>query len=48
MTIEPKSYQPLHAAINAKLTEIAAASPTPPPWCEAWTLLGPKSKSAEL
>jgi hypothetical protein len=44
---EAKDNHPLHAAINAKLAEIAAASPTPPPWYEAWTRLGPKSTDTE-
>jgi hypothetical protein len=38
---------PLHAAINAKLAEIAAAAPTPPPWYEAWARLGPHSSEEE-
>ena len=47
MTAEPENDHPLHAAINAKLAEIAAASPTPPPWYEAWTHLGPMSTDTE-
>jgi len=34
---------PWHAAINAKLAEIAAASSPTPAWHEAWSLLGPES-----
>jgi len=33
----------LHAAINTKLGEIAAASSPPPTWHEAWSRLGPES-----
>ena len=47
MTTEPKNDHPLHAAINAKLAEIAAVSPTPPRWYEAWTRLGSKSTDTE-
>src|SRR4051812_35393993 len=38
---------PLHAAIDAKLAQVAGASPTPPPWHEAWTRLGPDSTEEE-
>src|SRR4051794_2221846 len=38
---------PLHAAINAKLAQVADASPTPPPWYEAWARLGPDSSEEE-
>jgi len=39
--------QPLHAAINAKLAEIAAASAPPPPWYAAWSRLGSQSTDLE-
>jgi hypothetical protein len=38
---------PLHAAIDAKLAQVAAASSTPPPWYEAWAGLGPQSSPEE-
>ena len=38
---------PLHAAINARLAEIAAALPTPPFWYEAWTRLGSQATDRE-
>jgi hypothetical protein len=47
MTDQPKRDHPLHAAINTKLAEIAGVSPTPPPWYEAWTRLGPQSTDRE-
>src|SRR4051812_14405672 len=47
MTEVPEDYHPLHAGIKAKLAEIAAASPTPLPWYEAWTRLGPESADQE-
>src|SRR4051812_11038308 len=47
MTARPDNDHPLHAGINTKLAEIAAASPAPPPWYEAWTRLGPQSTDAE-
>ena len=47
MTAVPENDHPLHAAINAKLAEIAAASPIPPPWYEAWSRLGPQSTDTE-
>jgi len=34
---------PWHAAINAKLAEIARAASPPPAWHEAWSRLGPES-----
>jgi len=43
----PQDDHPLFAAINAKLGEVAAASPTPPAWYEAWTSLGPQSTKEE-
>ncbi len=42
-----RNHNSLHAAINAKLAEIAAASPTPPPWQEASVRLGPESMEEE-
>ena len=47
MTEVPENDHPLHAGINSKLAEIAAASPTPLPWYEAWTHLAPKSTDTE-
>ena len=44
---ERSDNDPLHAAINAKLAEIAASASTPPPWCAAWARLGPASSEAE-
>jgi hypothetical protein len=44
---QPKDDHPLHAAINAKLAEIAGACPTPPPWYEAWARLEPQSTDQE-
>src|SRR3954447_12433085 len=38
-----KDNHPLFKAIDAKLAEVAAAAPTPPPWYEAWAGLGPQS-----
>src|SRR4051794_7425939 len=38
---------PLHAAIDAKLAQIAGALPTTPPWHEAWKRLGPDSSEEE-
>jgi len=35
---------PLHAAINAKLAEIATASSPTPAWHEAWSLLWDPSR----
>lgn len=43
----PRDDDPLHAAIHAKLAEIVAASPTPPPWYEAWARLGSQPSEAE-
>jgi len=43
----PQDDHPLYAAINAKLGEVAAASPTPPAWYEAWARLGPQSTKEE-
>jgi hypothetical protein len=43
MTAVPENDHPLHAAINAKLAEIATASSTPPSWYEAWSHLGPEA-----
>ena len=47
MTAAPGDDHPLHAGINAKLAEVAAASPTLPPWYEAWARLGPESTGRE-
>jgi hypothetical protein len=44
---EAKDNHPLHAAINAKLAEIAAASPTPTASYEAWSRLSPRSTDAK-
>jgi hypothetical protein len=44
---EAKDDHPLHAGINAKLAEVAAALPTLPSWYEAWTRLGPGSTGRE-
>lgn len=38
---------PLYAAIDAKLAQIAAATPEPPSWHEAWLRLGPKPSEQE-
>jgi hypothetical protein len=38
---------PWHAAINAKLAEIAAATLPPPAWHEAWSCLGPESSEEQ-
>lgn len=38
---------PLHAAVNARLAEIVAASPTVPAWRNAWMRLGPDSAEEE-
>ena len=38
-----RDNDPLHAAINAKLASIVAASPSPPAWHDAWMALGPAS-----
>src|SRR5215207_6398409 len=42
-----RDNDPLHAAINAKLAQVAAASLTPPPWYETWARLGPDSPEEE-
>jgi hypothetical protein len=47
MTAVPDNDHPLYTAINAKIAEIAAASPTRPSWYEAWTCLGPDSSDQE-
>ena len=47
MTAAPGDDHPLHAGINAKLAEVAAASPTLPPWYEAWARLGPGATGGE-
>jgi len=39
MTAEPEDDSPLHAAINAKLAEIAVESPSLPSWHEEWSRL---------
>jgi hypothetical protein len=44
---DQKDDHPLYAAINAKLAEVAAASPTPPAWYKAWASLGPQSTKEE-
>src|SRR5436309_830755 len=46
MTI-PHDNHPLHAAIHAKLAEVAAASPERPPWDGAWARLVPNSSEEE-
>jgi hypothetical protein len=38
---------PWHAAINAKLAEIAVASSPLPAWHEAWSRLGPESSEEQ-
>ncbi|HLW65588.1 MAG TPA: hypothetical protein VKS79_09740 [Gemmataceae bacterium] len=38
---------PFYRAVNAKLTEIAAATPTPPSWHETWASLTPQSSPQE-
>src|SRR5208283_3793701 len=43
ISMDNRENDPLHAAINAKLAEIAAASSPPPAWYEAWSRLGPES-----
>jgi hypothetical protein len=47
MTAAPEGDHPLHAGINARLAEVAAALPTLPSWYEAWRRLGPKSTGRE-
>jgi hypothetical protein len=42
-----KDNDPLHAAINAKLASLVAASSTPPAWYESWHHLGPQSADEE-
>jgi hypothetical protein len=38
---------PLHAAINEKLSAIVAASPSKPPWHDDWMQLGPETPEME-
>ncbi len=47
MAVEPEDDVPLHAAINAKLAEIAAESPSPPSWYEDWSHLGSHATDEE-
>jgi hypothetical protein len=42
-----RDNDPLHAAINAKLTDVVAAVPSRPDWYEAWMSLGPESSEVE-
>ncbi len=44
---ETRDNHPLYAAVSAKLGEIAAAAPAPPPWYEAWARLGSQSSKEE-
>src|SRR4051812_40773050 len=44
---DSQDNDPLHAAIDARLAQIAATAATPPPWHEAWTRLGPESSEEE-
>jgi hypothetical protein len=43
--MDAPDHDPLHAAIDAKLAQVAAQTPTLPPWYAAWRRLG--SESAE-
>ncbi len=47
MTNRPERDHPLHAAIINELAEIAAASPTPLPWYDDSSQLGPRSTDSE-
>jgi hypothetical protein len=42
-----RDSDPLHAAINARLAGLIAASPTPPAWHEPWQRLGPESSDEQ-
>jgi hypothetical protein len=42
-----KDNHPLHAAINAKLAQVAERSPTLPAWYEPWIQLGPESSQEQ-
>ena len=42
-----RDNDPLHAAVDVKLAQVAAAAPTPPPWHGAWAGLGPQSSPEE-
>src|SRR4051812_10318448 len=42
-----RDNDPLHAAIDAKLAGLVAASPTSPDWREPWRRLGPESTDEE-
>ena len=44
---EERYSHPLHAAIDDKLAEIAAKSPTPPAWYEAWSRSTPRTTDTE-
>jgi hypothetical protein len=44
---EDNDSHPLHATIDAKLAEIAAASQAPPSWYEGWSRLSPQSTDTE-
>src|SRR5688572_15274607 len=46
--MDERNDDPLHAAINATLARIAAASSALPPWYEAWSRLGPDSSEEEV
>jgi hypothetical protein len=45
--MQPHDDQPLDAGIHRKLAEIAAASPAPPTWHDAWSRLVPQSTNAD-
>ncbi len=47
MESNPRDNDPLHAPINARLAEIAAASTSPPPWYIDWIRLGPGSSEED-
>jgi len=42
-----RDNDPLHAAINEKLSAIVAASPSKPPWHDDWMQLGPETPESE-
>ena len=42
-----RDNDPLHVAINAKISAIAAASPSKPPWHADWMQLGPETPETE-
>src|SRR4051794_22412877 len=47
MPMPARDNDPLHAAIDVKLAQLAGAAPTPPPWYEAWAGLRPQSSPEE-